>query len=80
MREIIVEVHEDELDAVDSITEALNSFNIRCYVYEKDQCVACNRDVVFENTKGEELTEWEVDDKGDRYCPKCYQDKYGDSL
>jgi hypothetical protein len=78
MREIIVEVHDDEIDAVDSITEALNSFNIRCYVYEKDQCLVCNRDVVFENTKGKELTEYEVDDKGDRYCPKCYQDKYGD--
>ena len=80
MREIIVEVHDDEIDAVDSITEALDCFNINCYVYEKDQCVACNRDVVFENTKGEELTEWEVDDKGDRYCPKCYQDKYGENL
>ena len=80
MREIIVEVHDDEIDAVDSITEALNCFNIRCYVYEKDQCLVCNRDIVFENTKGKELTEWEVDDKGDRYCPKCYQDKYGDSL
>ena len=80
MREIIVEVHDDEIDAVDSITEALNCFNIRCYVYEKDQCLVCNRDVVFENTKGKELTEWEVNDKGDKYCPKCYQDKYGDSL
>jgi len=77
MREIIVEVYDDEIDTVDSITEALNCFNIRCYVYEKDQCLVCNRDVVFENTKGKELTEWEVDDKGDRYCPKCYQDKYG---
>jgi len=37
MREIIVEVHDDEIDAVDSITEALNSFNIRCYVYEKKE-------------------------------------------
>jgi len=80
MREIIVEVHDDEIDAVDSITEALNCFNIRGYVYEKDQCLVCNRDVVFENTKGKELTEWEVNDKGDKYCPKCYQDKYGDSL
>ena len=35
MREIIVEVHDDEIDAVDSITEALNAFNIRCYVYEE---------------------------------------------
>jgi|TARA_B100001094_G_C18182078_1_gene801528 hypothetical protein len=47
---------------------------------EEDQCVVCNRDVVFENWKGKELTEWEVDDKGDRYCPKCYQDKYGDGF
>ena len=37
MREIIVEVHDDEIDTVDSITEALNSFNIRCYVYEKEE-------------------------------------------
>ena len=37
MREIIVEVYDDEIDTVDSITEALNSFNIRCYVYEKEE-------------------------------------------
>jgi hypothetical protein len=79
-KEYIIEVENADVDTLDTITEALNTFNVRCYVYEKDQCVACNRDVVFENTKGEELTEWEVDDKGDRYCHKCYQDKYGEDL
>jgi hypothetical protein len=37
MREIIVEVHDNEIDAVDSITEALDCFNINCYVYEKEE-------------------------------------------
>jgi len=36
-KEYIVEVENPETDTLEVITEALNSFNIRCYVYEKGE-------------------------------------------
>lgn len=37
MKEYIIEVENADTDTLQSITEALNSFNIRCYVYEKNE-------------------------------------------
>ena len=36
-KEYIIEVENHDIDTLESITEALNTFNIRCYVYEKEQ-------------------------------------------
>ena len=36
-KEYIIEVENADVDTLDTITEALNTFNIRCYVYEKEQ-------------------------------------------
>lgn len=37
MKEYIIEVENADTDTLQSITEALNCFNIRCYVYEKNE-------------------------------------------
>lgn len=36
-KEYIIEVENESTDTLESITEALNTFNIRCYVYEKEE-------------------------------------------
>ena len=36
-KEYIIEVENENTDTLESITEALNTFNIRCYVYEKEE-------------------------------------------
>ena len=35
MNNYIIEVENPETDTLEAITEALNAFNIRCYVYEE---------------------------------------------
>ena len=36
-KEYIIEVENPETDTLEAITEALNAFNIRCYIYEKGE-------------------------------------------
>ena len=36
-KEYIIEVENADVDTLDTITEALNTFNVRCYVYEKEE-------------------------------------------
>jgi hypothetical protein len=36
-KEYILEVENADVDTLDTITEALNTFNVRCYVYEKEE-------------------------------------------
>ena len=36
-KEYIVEIENPETDTLKAITEALNAFSIRCYVYEKEE-------------------------------------------
>lgn len=36
-KEYTIEVENTETDTLEAITEALNAFNIRCYVYEKKE-------------------------------------------
>jgi len=36
-KEYIVEVENENTDTLESITEALNTFNIRAYVYENEE-------------------------------------------
>jgi archaellum component FlaF (FlaF/FlaG flagellin family) len=36
-KEYIIEVENADTDTLDTITEALNTFNVRCYVYEKEE-------------------------------------------